>query len=61
MLVETNSEGDAEDDEHTSEDLVPHPLVVLQVGHLGHDQHAEYPHDPPLCVADTKKVLDFSR
>ena len=58
MLVETNCEWNAEEDEHSTEDFVPHPLVVLQVGHLDHDQHGEYPHDSPLCKADTKKVLD---
>ena len=58
MHVDTNSERNAEDEKYSTEDLEPHPLLLLQVGHLDHDHHGEDPHDHPLHVADVKKVLD---
>ena len=57
QYVDTNSERNAEDEKHSTEDL--EPLLWLQVVHLDHDHHSEDPHDHhPLHVEDVKKVLD---
>ena len=55
MLVDTNYKGNAEQEEQATVGHQPDPLFVLQVGELGHDHHAEDPHDAPLSVADTQE------
>ena len=60
MLVETNHEGNTEDEKHPTVGHEPHPLLVLQVGELGHDHDGEYPHDHPLGVADTEEEHNVS-
>ena len=52
---ETNQERNAEDEKQSTVDHEPHPLLVLQVGELGHDHGGEDSHDHPLSVADTEE------